>query len=504
MRKRFFQRCCIPFIMLSLISACIPNLPKPVPPTQDPTLVAIAAEATVNAITTAKTPTATPANAQAPTAPAITATAAPKASDFWVVYISKNKLATINGDGQKRALLTNTPGLDSLPTWSPDGKNLAFLRFDGSSHTDGMLHLLPAGANTPRILDAANVYNSFSWTSDSQKILAPRGYSGNYEVYLLYLSGSLPFQVAKGVSETPRLSPDGRQIALLVNTGQPCDGKGCVMPNDLFLYDIATRQTKRLTGDALPKVNITWAPDGSQIAYFLATGDNHLVEMVQTDGKIAASKANPPWWKENWLRSPDGAQIAYFINDTSSGGVELFTRPGNGGGEPRRVTRVEKNSNTVAYIDTLRWRPDGSGLVFNTWTGLYTVNLDGSGLRGLPVTLDNVFFDVRPVADSYIPAPEPTPPAAWKICPGGLDTRLDVGRQAQVTLDPPTPNNVRQGPSRVSRLMGQIQPGEKVEITGGPICNKGMIWWEIQSLSSGLKGYTLEGDLETYWLVPVQ
>lgn len=491
-----------------LISACMPALPAPAAPTQDPTEIAIAAEATVTAMALSNAPIVTLTSVQLPTATSPAAsttvpTTAPQTDDFWVVYLAKHKLNTINKDGTKKAQLTNTPGVDYLPTWSPDGKALAFIRFEGSNHQDGTLHILPAGSNTPYILDKDHLYNHFIWMADSQQILATSGWSGAFDVYLMDISGKPPIQVEKGVSEYPRLSPDGKKFALLKNTGALCDGKGCTMPNDLFLYEIATGRTTRLTGDALPKVNINWAPDGSQIVFHLAYETDNLVEIIQPDGKLVASKAAPPWWRDFWLRSPDGSQIAFFNNDTGNNAVDIYTVPVGGSDEKRKVTRLEKSGDMPPYIDTFRWRPDGSGVVFNMWTGLYTVNLDGSGLRAMPVTLENIFFDVRPTTDSYTPAPDPTPPASWKLCPGGLESRLDVGRKAQVTIDPPTPNNVRQYASKAAKLVGQIKPGEEIEIIGGPVCDRGLTWWEIRSLKSGLKGYTLEGDLKTYWLVPV-
>lgn len=508
MRKYPLLQHTILILPILLLSACMPSMPAPVSPTHDPTGIAIAAEATVTAMAISSVPAVTLTSVQLPTAtspaPAVTTpTAAPQTDDFWVVYLAKHKLNTINKDGTKKAQLTNTPSVDYLPTWSPDGKVLAFIRFEGSNHQDGTLHLLTAGSNTPRILGKDITYNHFIWTADSQQILATSGWSGAFDVHLIDVSGKPAVQVAKSVSEYPRLSPDGKKIALLINTGALCDGKGCILPNDLFLYDIATGQTTRLTGDALPKVNINWAPDGSQIAYHLAYENNNLVEILQPDGKLVASKADPPWWRDFWLRSPDGSQIAFYVNDTSNNAVDIYTVPGSGSGEKHRVTRLEKSGEMTPFIDTLRWRPDGSGVIFNMWTGLYTVNLDGSGLRAMPVTLENIFFDVRPTTDSYTPAPDPTPPATWKLCPGGLESRLDIGRKAQVTVDPPTPNNVRQFASKAAKLIGQIQPGEEIEITGGPICDKGLTWWEIRSLKSGLKGYTLEGDLKSYWLVPL-
>ncbi len=111
---------------------------------------------------------------------------------------------------------------------------------------------------------------------------------------------------------------------------------------------------------------------------------------------------------------------------------------------------------------------------------------------------------MRPSADKFTPAPEPTAPASWAICPGALATRLDRERTAMVSTNPPTPNNLRVGPTRDSDLVGQIQPGEQVEILSGPYCENGTIWWEVRSLSTNLKGWTLEGDTKTYWLEPVK
>ncbi len=497
----------LPFFLLALLllTACFPGKPTAAPqPTLDPTIIAIAAEATVTELARANRP--------ATAAPKPSATAAPQIpttppSDFWIAYLQNHRVAVMNGEGSQSTFLTNTPGIDYLPTWSPDGKSLAFLRFDGSSHTDGILNVLALNSDTPSGIDAGSFYNYFAWMPDGKQLLATRsGQNATLEAYLLDLAAAQPVLVAKDVAEFPRLSPDGKKIALLMNTGAPCNSIGCATPNDIFVYDVASRQTTRLTSDMKPKNSITWSPDAQQIAYHLMGGDiaHPVVEIIQPDGKTVASKQTPPWWTNPWVRSPDGKQIAYHIQITEgAGGEEIYVVPSSGGAS-RKVTRLENSADLSAAIDTLRWRPDSSGFVFNMWIKVYTVNLDGSGLRALPISLENVLFDVRPTMDAYTPPPVPTAPASWKLCPGGLDSRLDVGRQAQVSTDPPAPNNVRSGPTKSQPLVGQIQPGEKVDILSGPDCDNGLIWWEVQSTSSGLRGFTLEGDLKTYWLVPVK
>lgn len=495
------------FLISILAAGCQPiQSPASPVPTLDSTTVAIAAEATVTAMAGASQPQPTltpqPPASATPAETAPTLVSVPQTSDFWVTYLSDRKLAVMNGDGSRRSFLTNTPGSDYYPVWSPNGQTLAFIRFDATQVQDGILHLLPAGSNTPTQVDPGNLYGHLLWLPDNRTIVASRNVSGAYEVYLVDTVTGQPTEIARGASEYPLLSPDAKKLLLLLNTGPACDGKGCTVPNDIFVYDIATRQKIQLTGDSAPKGGASWSPDGSQIAYLLVNETGSLVEIIGSDGTLIGSRQEIPWWKNGWQRSPDGTMFAYVANWNTPAEAGVFIRP-SAGGDPRQVASIQQLGEIPYTIDTLRWRPDGSGLVFNSWITLYTVNVDGSDLRTLPVELENIFFDVRPAVDPFNPPPVPTPPAAWNLCPGGKPSRLDIGRIAEVSTNPPAPNNVRIGPDRRSDIIGQISPGEKVEITGRGMCDNGMVWWEIKSLSSGLKGYTLEGDADTYWLVPV-
>lgn len=491
-------------LMLLFLTACGAALPTQAPPpTQDATAVAVAAEATVTAMA-AENPPAQPALTATQPAAAATVTAEPvviQPAQFWITYLSSRRLAVMNDDGAS-TLITNTPGMDYLPRWSPDGKLLAFVRFDGSSTQDGILHILPAGSDTPRQVDPANKYNYFTWMPDNRTLLAVSNYSGMHDITLVDTASGQASRIAQNVTEYPRLSPDGSKILLLINTGNTCNGKGCTYPNDFHLYDVATRQLARLSGDGQPKIGSGWSPDGLSFAYFLAEDTTGSIYLMQPDGTLLGPQAGQPLWINPWVLSPDGSLVAYAKNLTGEGAVEVLVQP-YGGGELRRVARIEQSADVMAYIDTLRWRPDGLGLVFNSWVDVYTVDLDGSNLRRLPVKLENVFFDVRPTVDAFIPPPVPTAPVVWKLCPGALDSRLDIGKQARVSTNPPSPNNVRIGPDKRADLIGQIQPGERIEILGGPICEDGATWWEIRSLATGMKGYTLEGDNTTYWLEPV-
>lgn len=74
--------------------------------------------------------------------------------------------------------------------------------------------------------------------------------------------------------------------------------------------------------------------------------------------------------------------------------------------------------------------------------------------------------------------------------------------KASVSTDPPLPNRVRTSAGLNSTYLGLIEPGEEVDILDGPICSDNMVWWKVDN-RKGLIGWTSEGDLNSYWLVPV-
>jgi hypothetical protein len=72
-----------------------------------------------------------------------------------------------------------------------------------------------------------------------------------------------------------------------------------------------------------------------------------------------------------------------------------------------------------------------------------------------------------------------------------------------VAFDPPLDNRVRVRPDTSSNIEGTIKPGEEVLIVGGPLCAENWVWWQVSAKNKTLSGWTSEGDMEAYWLVPL-
>lgn len=136
----------------------------------------------------------------------------------------------------------------------------------------------------------------------------------------------------------------------------------------------------------------------------------------------------------------------------------------------------------------------GSVWALSQQTGtLYRLDPSGAGITA-QIALGN------PVQPTVIPSPTPRV-VIWQPCPDAPSSRLKVGDIAYVTKDPPVPNRVRKEANLQAEILGLVNPGASVRITGGPTCAEGWVWWQVEN--ADLSGWTSEGDQETYWLIPL-
>lgn len=102
------------------------------------------------------------------------------------------------------------------------------------------------------------------------------------------------------------------------------------------------------------------------------------------------------------------------------------------------------------------------------------------------------------------PAPTYDPLSApiYYPLPDCAASRLHVGDQAMVSLVGGA-NAIRQSPDLQSGVIDYYaQPGEILNIVGGPHCSYGWIVWLVET-QSGYRGFTPEGNGEEYYLFPV-
>src|SRR5438270_5453262 len=131
------------------------------------------------------------------------------------------------------------------------------------------------------------------------------------------------------------LSADGRHIAYsVVMRDEPGRPYG-----QLWMMDLTTQKSLRFGGDKDRGGGAVWSPDGKWIAFFGRLGDKHGLMIAKPDGSDVTVLASPegtnsplPGIGNEVTWSPDGKQIAYISSIPDS-------RTAEASGDPMVITR---------------------------------------------------------------------------------------------------------------------------------------------------------------------
>ncbi len=122
-------------------------------------------------------------------------------------------------DGANLRRLTNDPGADITPVWSPDGSKIAFV----SDRSGGpQVYVMDAGGGGQRRVSFQGTYNTGpSWAPDSTTLAyASRG-AGGSDIFTVAVGGNGVRRLTEGQGNNtdPTYSPDGRLIAFSSSRG---------------------------------------------------------------------------------------------------------------------------------------------------------------------------------------------------------------------------------------------------------------------------------------------
>jgi Tol biopolymer transport system component len=220
----------------------------------------------------------------------------------WLAYITLpgSELHKCRTDGSNDVLLA--AGVEAAnPSWSPDGKQIAFSGRPAGTSVEFQLWLVSPGGDAAPYPPGIDSGNDTIWSGDGTRILLGKDDSTQSRIRILHLkTGELTSIADTERLFSPRWSPDEKQIlAMEVNTGK------------LRISDAAKGEWRPLTeyGVGYPR----WSRDGKYI--YGALGSFSVIEAIRievatgrrqgiarTDFKPIGAMGTGPWlgWTEDW------------------------------------------------------------------------------------------------------------------------------------------------------------------------------------------------------------
>ena len=218
--------------------------------------------------------------------------------------------------------LTVHDAFDSVPTWSPDGRRIAF-----GSDRDGNreIYVMNAdGSGVTRLTDNDAIDSGPAWSPDGRRIAFSSTRDGSFEVYVMNADGSGVTRLTDNDAFDwhPAWSPDGRHIAF----DSDRDGNW-----EIYVMNADGSGVTRLTYNGAADGSPAWSPDGQRIAFGTGRHGKYEIYVMNADGSGATRLTYNGARDLFAVWSPDGRHIAFHSN-RDDGNWDIYVM--NSAGEP--------------------------------------------------------------------------------------------------------------------------------------------------------------------------
>jgi len=298
------------------------------------------------------------------------------------------EIYVMDSDGSDRQTLTSNEGYDSFPSWSPDGKKIAFsaIRYEEGVGNKEEIYTMNADGTDEDKLGNDGVGGFWpKWSPDGAKIAFLTIRNGERDLYVGNVDGTGQARLTNDPADafSPSWSPDGKKIAF-------------ARSGEIYVMDADDgSNVVNLTDNGFTDYEPSWSPKGDKIVFVSVRSGDADIFIMDADGTDqvnlldnAGSERFPAFQPMPDLPS-DGKIV--FAGFRGQGNSEIYVINADGTNE----TKISEDLSTSDSYPS--WSPDGTRILFESKSegssDIYVMDADGGNVEKV---LQSALYDAHP------------------------------------------------------------------------------------------------------------
>lgn len=246
------------------------------------------------------------------------------------------ELYLMDYDGHNQRRISGHKSTSGFTDWSPAGDALAYLSYFAGS--PGIYYVeLATGKKVP-IFTAGTLNLSPTFSPDGRSIAFAHSEQSNIDIYRCARSCTDPVRLTRSqaIDTNPSWSPDGRQLAFTSSrSGRP----------NVYVMGIDGSNIRRISFEGSYNDGASWQPFGSHVAYASRVGNKFRIAVTNlVDLKTTILTQGPDSYEEPSY-SPDGRRILFTLRRGKESQVYVM----NGDGTDWRQLTHQGNSSAADW-----------------------------------------------------------------------------------------------------------------------------------------------------------
>lgn len=210
------------------------------------------------------------------------------------------EVADLDGSNPRQLLMSSEPIMS--PTWSPDGRQIAYVSFERKK---AQIYQVAVATGQRRLItNFSGINNAPAWSPDGREMAVVLSKSGSPKLYAVNLATGAMRQLTFGssIDTEPRYTPDGRAIVFTSGRGgEP----------QIYRLSLSDGRVTRLTYDGNYNARASMTPNNQDLVVMHRQEDKRFNIGVQHMGSTQIYSVSHADMDESPSLAPNGKMVVY-------------------------------------------------------------------------------------------------------------------------------------------------------------------------------------------------